>query len=78
MLVEIFGEEPGDYVEIFVMMGGEPARVLPRSGGRTTVRGKIGGEFEFVGTEHAIHEKARGLKTAATGLWTSVKGGRPV
>jgi hypothetical protein len=53
MLVELFGEEPGDDVEIFVVVGGEPAGVLLRdfdgaAGGRD-----VGGEGEFVGTEHS-------------------------
>ena len=36
MLVQGLGKEPGDYVEVLVMMRGEPARVLLRGSDRAT------------------------------------------
>jgi hypothetical protein len=54
MLVEFLGQEPGDYIEIFVVMSGEPTRVflcgVDRAAGRWDV---MSGELEFVGTKHS-------------------------
>jgi len=52
MLVEVFRQEPGNHVEIFVVVGGEPTSVLLGGFGSAAVRGEVGGECEFVGTEH--------------------------
>ena len=53
MLVEFFGEQPGDYTEIFVVMRREPACVI-LGGVDGAARGRdVGGESEFVGAEHS-------------------------
>jgi hypothetical protein len=52
MLVEFFGKEPGDNVEIFVVMGGKPARVFLRGFNGAAWGRNAGSEFEFVGIEH--------------------------
>src|SRR5579859_6264917 len=70
MLVEFFGEEPGDDVEIFVVVRGEPTGVLLRGGGGAAGGRDVGGESEFVGTEHSklfskVEESLRGLKPPA-------------
>ncbi len=55
MLVELLGEEPGDDVEIFVVMRGEPTGVFLGVVDRAAGGGDVfGGESEFVGTEHLI------------------------
>src|SRR6202007_2543399 len=38
MLMQILGEQPGDYVEIFVVVSSEPARVPLRLGIRALIR----------------------------------------
>jgi hypothetical protein len=52
MLVQFSREEPGDNVEIFVVVRGEPARVRLRGFRRAAGCGDVGGEFEFNGTQH--------------------------
>src|SRR5260370_8537562 len=52
MLVQFFREQPGDDVEVFVVVRGEPARVGLRSFQRTTRRRRVRGDFEFVWAQH--------------------------
>jgi hypothetical protein len=60
MLVEFFGEEPGNDVEIFVVVGGEPAGVLLCGVGGAAWGRDVGGEGEFVGMEHFSKSRVRG------------------
>ena len=55
MLVEFFGEEPGDHVEIFVVMCGEPAGVGLRGFGSAAGRWRVAREVDFAG-EAALAE----------------------
>src|ERR1700743_3993805 len=53
MLVEFFGEEPGNDIEIFIVMRGQPAGVFLGVVERATGGWKVlGAKFECVGTEH--------------------------
>src|SRR5690242_5421731 len=52
MLMKRFGEKPGAYVEVFVMMRGEPVCVLLRDGGRATRWGGVAHDFEFATSKH--------------------------
>ncbi len=52
MLMERLWKEPGDHVEVFVMMRGEPASVLLRSSGRAARLGRVVHDFELTGKEH--------------------------
>src|SRR5260370_12012750 len=52
MLVQLFREKPGNYIKVFVMVRGEAARVGLRNLGRAARRRRVGGDFEFVGTQH--------------------------
>src|SRR5580704_5877184 len=52
MLVKIFREQPRDYIEIFVVMRGEPARVLFRRGHGAVVRRSLLGNFELTRAQH--------------------------
>ena len=49
MLVQLGGEQPGSYVEIFVVVGGEPAGVLLRFFHGAARGGGAFGDFKFVG-----------------------------
>ena len=52
MLMQGLGKEPGDYVEVLVMMRGEPMRIfLSRFGRAAGLRG-VAGNVEFAGKKH--------------------------
>ena len=59
MLMQFFREQPGNYVEIFVMMGCEPARVVLRGFRRAARRRRVRGDFEFVRTQHLLSNVER-------------------
>src|ERR1700722_7534597 len=52
MLVKIFREQPRDYVEILVVMRGEPARVLLGGGYGAVVRRTMIGNFLLTRAHH--------------------------
>ena len=52
MLMQFFREQPGNHIEVFVVMRGEPARVVLRGFRRAAWSRRIGGDFEFVGAQH--------------------------
>ena len=52
MLMKRFGKEPGNNIKILVVMRGEPARVLLRSGGRAPRLGHVAHDFEFAWKKH--------------------------
>src|SRR5579859_1887293 len=52
MLVQILREQPGDDIEIFVMVRSEPARVLLRRCRGAPIRGSALGNFEFTWAQH--------------------------
>src|SRR5215469_8442037 len=52
MLVKGFGKEPGHDAEVFVVMRGEPMRVLLRDRGRAPRGRRVAHDFEFAGSEH--------------------------
>jgi len=52
--MQFLGEEPGDYVEIFVVMGGEPTRVTLAASGVQPGEARWVAIFEFVGAQHFL------------------------
>ena len=52
MLMKSFGEQPGNDVEVFVMMRGEPSRVFLCGGRRAARFGRVAHDLEFAGTQH--------------------------
>jgi hypothetical protein len=52
MLVQFLREKPGDDIEVFVVMRGEPMSVLLGQSGRTARRRQVPGDFEFVRSKH--------------------------
>jgi hypothetical protein len=56
MLMEVGGEQPARYVEIFVVMSGEQAGVLLRFFYGAARGGGAFGDFEFVSPQHRLNE----------------------
>jgi hypothetical protein len=52
MLVKGFREKPGDYVEVLVMMCGEPVCVLLGCFRRAAGLRRVEGNVEFAGKKH--------------------------
>src|SRR5467141_3956439 len=59
MLMEVLWQQPGHDVEIFVVMGGEPAGVFLRGCGRAAgIRG-MAGDVDFAGEQHQKSDSPR-------------------
>ena len=52
VLVEFLGQKPGNNIEVFVVVGGEPACVFLRGGGRAAGGRSVTHDFEFAGKKH--------------------------
>ncbi len=56
VLVKLLRQQPGDNVEIFIMMRGEPARISLRFGSGAAVAGQVFRELEFAGSNHGCRQ----------------------
>src|SRR5207253_9734264 len=52
VLMELFWQQPACHIEVFVMMRGEPVRVLLSGFDRATRWWKALRDFQFAGTQH--------------------------
>jgi hypothetical protein len=52
MLVQFLREKPGDDIEVFVVMRGEPMSVLLGQSCRAARRRQVPSDFEFVRAKH--------------------------
>ncbi len=71
--MQFLGEEPGDYVEIFVVMGGEPTRVNLGGLRRAAWGRRVGGDFEFVGAQHFCFTERRSSHRATAPQATALQ-----